>query len=189
MKKTAARLEAEDAKEEVLVAVAEEPEPPPRSGRTEPRPAELAAEAAKAEPGPAAPEARPAEPAAPKPEPAAESKPKKVVPPPPQGPKEEGMGVVPLAAFGLGAAALVSWGVFGALALADGGEFDEGMETPRTSGKGRKEMEALAEEVNLFGAVANVSLAVAAAAGLTGGAILLVSGDGSEAAAGVTWRW
>ena len=74
--------------------------------------------------------------------------------------------MVPLAAFGLGAAALASWGIFGGLAMSGQTEFDDGMASPGTSGKTRKDLEALADSVNFHGAVANVSLAVATTARL-----------------------
>ena len=105
------------------------------------------------------------------------------------GGDDAGVGAVPLAALGLGAAALVSWGVFGGLALSAGGEFDDGADGRRESGRTQAEMDDLARSANLYGALANVSLVVAAAAGLTGGAILLLSSDDSAASAGVRWSW
>lgn len=114
-----------------------------------------------------------------------------VVAPAPAGVADEagGLGTVPLAAFGLGAAALVSFGVFGGLALAGQAEVDEGVSSPGGAGKTRQEMEDVAASTNLYGAVANVSLVVAAAAGLTGGALLLVGGDGGQTTASARWTW
>ena len=108
------------------------------------------------------------------------------VPPAEEG---SGIGLVPLAAFGLAAVGLASWGVFGGLHLAKSVEVDEAEAGRGGSGKTRAEMQDIVDSSNLLGAVANVSLAVAGAAGLAGGAILLFGGDGDATTAAVRWTW
>lgn len=101
----------------------------------------------------------------------------------------DGLGLVPLAAFGLAAVGLASWGVFGGLHLSKAGEVEEAEDARRASGKTRGELQDAMDSANLFGVVANVSLAVAATAGLTGGALLLLGGGGETTSAAVGWTW
>ena len=145
---------------------------PPAEPTPEPAPQPTAAAEPPATPGPTPPEPKVA--AAPEKPPAAEG---------------GGIGTVPLAAFGLAAVGLASWGVFGGLHLAKSGELQDAEGGRRASGKTRGDATELADSANFFGAVANVSLAAAAAAGLTGGAILLFTGTAEETAIGARWTW
>jgi len=177
--KVQAELKAEGGEEAVAAAAVEEPDAAPEPKGALPEPvAEAPTEGAEPE-APGSEEADPAHEGL-------------VTAPPPAGLQENeagGVGVMPLAAFGLGAAALISWGVFGGLAMAGQGNVDDGVSNPGGAGRTRTEMQELADSTNLYGAVANISLAVAAAAGLTGGAILLLSGDGEQTTAAARWTW
>lgn len=100
--------------------------------------------------------------------------------------RQTGFGAEAIVAFGVAAAALATGVVFGLMAKDEAAQL-EAATSQRTST--RAEATGHADAANRAGLVANISLGLAAAAGVTGGVLVWTSGEGVGAGGAWVIRW
>lgn len=106
--------------------------------------------------------------------------------PPPAEPGGSSMATI--AAFGVAGVALVAGLALGGLAFSKNAEYEEAVGDRRSAGSTRAASDDLAETRDTYAIAASAALVLAAAAGATGGILMLTSsGDGAQAA--VRWSW